>query len=281
VTFEFDGRTAFITGGAQGIGLGMARALARRGVRIALADINEVALASVLRELSKHVPTQTYVLDVRDRDAFARVANEVAAQLGSVSLLCNNAGVSGAVSPAKMTYEMWDWVMGINLTGVINGIQTFVPRMIAEGIGGHIVNTASGAGLAATSSGVLYTTSKYAVVGLSESLRLELARYNIGVSALCPGPVATQIIDNTEAQHPRPDREVPQYVADIMTVTKAYLHAGASPDDVGELVVEGIASNSLYIHTDDLMRVPVTQRMEELLRSIPDASESRAQGSFS
>lgn len=113
------------------------------------------------------------MLDVRDRPAYARVADEAESRLGPVSILCNNAGVGGGTHVTRLTYEYWDWVMGINLNGVINGIQTFLPRMLERGGGAHIVNTASGAGLAATTSGLLYTTSKFAVVGLSEALRRE------------------------------------------------------------------------------------------------------------
>jgi NAD(P)-dependent dehydrogenase (short-subunit alcohol dehydrogenase family) len=108
------------------------------------------------------------VLDVRHRDAYAALADEIETRLGPVTLLFNNAGVVGATSPARMSYESWDWVIGVNLQGVYNGLQTFVPRMIERG-GGYVVNTASGAGLVAQGTGFLYATSKFAVVGLSES----------------------------------------------------------------------------------------------------------------
>lgn len=265
-----DTRTAFITGGAQGIGIGIARALAAHGVKLALADINEAALAKAQEELSARVPTQTYVLDVRDRDAYSRVADDVADTLGAVTILCNNAGVSGAVPVAQMNYELWDWVMGINVNGVINGIQTFVPRMIAAGKGGHIVNTASGAGLVDAGAGFLYTTSKFAVVGLSESLRSELARHQIGVSVLCPGPVATGIIDNTERQRPIPVGEGAEQMTRLLDVAKAFLAAGTSPDAVGEMVVAGILADRLYIHTDPTVREYVHRRMDALLASFPD-----------
>jgi NAD(P)-dependent dehydrogenase (short-subunit alcohol dehydrogenase family) len=267
VTITLQGRTAFITGGAQGIGLGIARALAARGVNLALADIDEAALAVTKAELSARIPTETYVLDVRDRNAFARVANQVTETLGPVSILCNNAGVSGAVPAAQMNYELWDWVMGINVTGVINGIQTFVPRMIEAGNGGHVVNTASGAGLVSAGSGFLYTTSKFAVVGLSESLRIELARHQIGVSVLCPGPVATNIIDNTERQRPVPVGAGAEQMTQALAIAKTYLAAGTPPDAVGDMVVAGILGDDLYIHTDAAVRELVQERMQTLLGS--------------
>ena len=147
---EVAGRTAFITGGGNGIGLGIARAFARAGARLALADRDADALASAKAELSGMTAVETMVLDVRDRDAFGRAADDVEAKLGPVSLLCNNAGVSGGAPAGKFTYELWDWSLGINLGGVVNGVTTFLPRMIARGDGGHVVNTASGAGLIET-----------------------------------------------------------------------------------------------------------------------------------
>ncbi len=123
---HFDGRVAFVTGGAQGIGLGIARALARQGVKLAIADVNRPALEAAQAELSALTPTEVFVLDVRDRTAYATVADEAEQRLGPVSLLFNNAGVAGGASVAEMTYEMWDWVLGVNLTGVVNGVQTFV-----------------------------------------------------------------------------------------------------------------------------------------------------------
>jgi len=183
---DFSGRTAFITGGAQGIGLGIARRLAREGANLALIDIDVDALKRALSELEGQTKVRTEVLDVRDREAFARVADAVEAGLGPVSLLFNNAGVAGAISIHKMNYAAWDWVLGVNLQGVVNGIQTFLPRMLKRGAGGHIVNTASGAGLLPAGSGFLYATSKFAVVGMSESLHVELkqARTNIGLSVV-------------------------------------------------------------------------------------------------
>ena len=204
---DIAGRTAFITGGAQGIGLGIARALAAAGAKVAIADIDGDALDVAEHELAaadhgdgRHVGRAR---PRRLRD----VADQVEAELGPVSLLFNNAGVAGSTPAGNMSYETWDWVIGINLHGVYNGIQTFVPRMIERGDGGYIVNTASGAGLVHASSGFLYATSKFGVVGLSEALHDELSGYHIGVSVLCPGPVATDIVNNTAK--PAPGRRRP------------------------------------------------------------------------
>src|SRR5580658_337458 len=268
---DIDGKTAFITGGARGIGLGIARAFARAGAKLALADIDQASLASAKSELSDLTSVETFVLDVRDRSAYARVADETESRLGSVSILCNNAGVAGSQHVTRLTYEYWDWVIGINLTGVINGVQTFLPRMLKRGSGGHIVNTASGAGLAATSAGVLYTTSKFAVVGLSESLRLELAPFKIGVSVLCPGPVNTEIISNTNDTRPSSSATVEEtkILEAALTQAKAFLAAGADPDEVGEMVLAAVKADRLYIHTDRIVAGLIEARAKALLDAIP------------
>ncbi|HKU97376.1 MAG TPA: SDR family NAD(P)-dependent oxidoreductase, partial [Vineibacter sp.] len=135
------GRTAFITGGANGIGLGIARAFAKAGARLALVDQDEEALARARTELAATTEVETVVLDVRDRAAFTGVADRIEARLGPVSLVVNNAGVAGGAPAPKLTYELWDWGLGINLDGVVNGVQTFLSRMVERGAGGHIVNT--------------------------------------------------------------------------------------------------------------------------------------------
>lgn len=273
---RIDGKTAFITGGARGIGLGIARAFAHDGAKLALVDIDEAALNTAREELGAQTSVETFVLDVRDRDAYARVVDETEARLGPVSILCNNAGVAGGADVTHMTYEVWDWVIGINLNGVINGIQTFVPRLIERKIAAHIVNTASGAGLAAEGSGLLYNTSKFAVVGLSEALRLELEGFGIGVSVLCPGPVATNIIQNTLAFPRRPLRPRVAMTPEEMEMSdrrlalvSAYLAKGVAPDEVGRMVLAAVKANRLYILTDRIIRDFITARTKALLDAMP------------
>jgi NAD(P)-dependent dehydrogenase (short-subunit alcohol dehydrogenase family) len=269
------GRTAFITGGANGIGLGIARAFARAGARLALADVDAAALERAKAELAEETKVETAVLDVRDREAFARVADAVERALGPVSLLFNNAGVAGAAPALHLSYALWDWAIGINLHGVIHGIQTFLPRMAERGAGGHIVNTASGAGLAATASGVLYSTAKYAVVGMSETLRLELAAAGIGVSVLCPGPVATDILARTAEVQPAMGRPLTEQQrkdrADGIALASQVLQQGVSPDRVGELVLEAVLADRLYIHTDRIMAPAIEARARALLDAMPEA----------
>jgi NAD(P)-dependent dehydrogenase (short-subunit alcohol dehydrogenase family) len=267
---DIAGRVAFVTGGAQGIGLGIARALATAGAKVAIADVNEAALHDAEHELAATTPTLAVTLDVRDRDAYATAADEVEATLGSVSLLFNNAGVAGATTPDRMSYHSWDWVIGVNLHGVYNGIQTFVPRMIARGERGYIVNTASGAGLVGGTSGFLYTTSKFGVVGLSEALHVELERHRIGVSVLCPGPVATGIIRNTAALTPV-DEVRSTAVQEALAAVTAWLANGTPPNAVGTMVLDAMRAGRLYIHTDDIMAELIKKRTELLLAALPSA----------
>jgi NAD(P)-dependent dehydrogenase (short-subunit alcohol dehydrogenase family) len=264
-----EGKTAFITGGARGIGRGIAGAFARAGIKLAIADIHADSLAAARRELAEITAVETFVLDVRDRDAYARVADEAEARLGPVSILCNNAGVGAAT---RLTYEFWDWMLGINLNGVINGIQTFMPRMIERGGDAHIVNTASGAGLIAGGGSTIYTTSKFAVVGLSESLRPELEPKGIGVSVLCPGPVATDIISNSSLTQPAArDAEEAKTWATITERATAFLKTGVTPDEVGEMVLAAVKANRLYILTDRIVEKWVEERTKNILSALPPA----------
>jgi NAD(P)-dependent dehydrogenase (short-subunit alcohol dehydrogenase family) len=258
------GRTAFITGGANGIGLGIARAFAGAGAKLALADLDAEALGRARAELSSVTEVDVHVLDVRDREAYAQVADAVEARLGPVSLLFNNAGVAGHAPAVKLTYELWDWSTGINLHGVINGVQTFLPRMAERGQGGHIVNTASGAGLAAVGSGVLYHTAKFAVVGMSEALRGELAHVGIGVSVLCPGPVATDILARTRALQPGLGAAIDR----SGRMTNALANA-VRPDAVGRMVLEAVRADRFYIHTDRIMIGAIEARTAALLEAMP------------
>jgi len=183
--------------------------------------------------------------------------------------------VAGAADVTHMTYAQWDWVLGINLNGVINGIQTFVPRMIERKVPAHVVNTASAAGLVA-GVGLLYNTSKFAVVGLSEALRPELDRFGIGVSVLCPGPVNTSIIPNAAAFPGRPHYAMTPEEVEIreklLAQLSAYLAKGVAPDDVGRMVLAGVKANRLYILTDRVIGDLITARTKALLDAMPAGS---------
>lgn len=268
------GRTAFITGGANGIGLGIARAFARAGARLALVDVDAKALDEARAELSGLTDVMTEILDVRDRDAFAGVADRVEARLGPVSLLVNNAGVAAGAPADRLTYELWDWALGINLDGVIHGVQTFLGRMLARGEGGHIVNTASGAGLVGSGGGVLYHTAKFAVVGMSEALEAELKPKGIGISVLCPGPVATSIVERTAAMQPAvttmSEGELAAARARRETAAQ-WLARGVPPDRVGDMVLRGVEANQLFILSDRFMEPFIKAKTEALLAAMPPA----------
>ena len=266
---EVTGRTAFITGGANGIGLGIARALSAVGAKLALADLDAGALERAKKELSAQTEVEAVVLDVRDREAYVRAADALEARLGPVSLLFNNAGVVAGTPARKLTFASWDWGIDVNLGGVINGVQIFLPRMIERGAGGHIVNTASGAGLVAAGAGIVYHTAKFAVVGMSEALRMDLAPVDIGVTVLCPGVVATNIIENTRRLRPgvaSPSQSASPARTDGIS---ALLAEGVHPDDVGRMVLRAVQENQLYIHTDRLMFEGIRARCKALLDAMP------------
>ncbi len=231
---ELSGKTAVITGAASGIGAGMAEAFAEAGVNLALLDLEEDRLQRVAGGLKHNgVGIRCFTADVSDRDAMKQVAAQVADAFPAVHILCNNAGVGYTGVPLDRVPDAdWDWVIGVNLTGVVNGLQAFLPAMLAHGEGGHIVNTASIGGhhvMPGWGYG-LYTTSKFAVVGLSEALADDLADSNIGVSVLCPAAVDTAIYDvgrNRPARFGGPFEQAPD------PKLAAALKAGMKPVEVG------------------------------------------------
>lgn len=270
---DLTGRTAFITGGANGIGLGIARALASQGVKVALADLDQGALDKAQAELESVTDVHSVPLDVRDRDAFAEAAFSVEASLGPVSILVNNAGVAGGAPADRLTYELWDWGMDINLGGVFNGIRTFLPGIIERGEGGHVVNTSSIAGLYADISGVLYHCAKFGVVGMTEALAMEMEGSDIGVTLLCPGAVATGIVDRTRALQPRVtasmNAEQKRRAFEQFENNKQVLASGASPDQVGSDVVQAISENRLYVLTSRVGAEQVAARSDAIIAAMP------------
>lgn len=258
---------AFVTGGGQGIGLGIARALIKRGVHVAIADVNESALESAKADLTAAGGVvATYRLDVRDRAAYIEVADRVESELGPVNLLFNNAGIAPTLGLAELSFDAWDVALGVNLYGVVNGLQVFLPRMIERGQGGYVVNTASGAGFI-SAAGILYTAAKHAVVGLSEALKPEAAQYGIGVSVLCPGIVATDIMKHTQ-EIAGDLRLVPDAIGEE---TGQALAAGTAPDAVGEMVIAGMEADATWIQTDAMIVPYLRQRVEAVLASFPAA----------
>jgi NAD(P)-dependent dehydrogenase (short-subunit alcohol dehydrogenase family) len=268
---DLRGKTAFITGGASGIGLGMAEAFVDEGMNVVIADIEAAALASADAQLRrKSNAVHAIRLDVTDRDAFAHAADEVERVFGNLHVLCNNAGVASRGFVSQASYDDWDWTLGVNIGGVVNGIRTFLPRMVAHGEGGHVVNTASMAGLGASPGNVLYSTTKFAVVGLSEGLQKELAPEGIGVTVLCPAAVRTNF--NRSARN-RPDS-----LDDTGTLLDEEFYAlmdeafevGMAPRELGDMVVAAIRENRLYVIPHGEFRDAYKQKIDEILASWSD-----------
>ncbi|MCW6533037.1 SDR family NAD(P)-dependent oxidoreductase [Sphingomonas sp. MMSM20] len=269
---DLAGRTAFVTGGANGIGLGLARALLAEGCKVAIADIREDSIAAALKTLDNQdvigVP-----LDVASRAGFAAAADEVEARLGPVSLLFNNAGINLFQTIDESSYDDWDWVMGVNLNGVINGVMTFVPRMKARGAGGHVVNTASMASFLCGPAPGIYNTAKFAVRGLSESLRYSLAPHGIGVSVLCPGLVKSHIYASDEI---RPDElkagARPVDSAGVERLREVH-EFGMEPDVIAARVIEAIRANRYYIFSHPEFRDELREVFDDILAAFRDYPE--------
>ncbi len=268
------GKVAFVTGAASGMGLTMARSFAAAGMKVVLADIEEEALE---RARASFGPTNADVIairvDVTDREAMAAAADRTEEAFGKVHVLCNNAGVAVSGSIADMAYTDWDWVVGVNLNGVVNGVQTFLPRILAHGEGGHIVNTASLAGLLPFARLGVYNTTKFAVVGMSEALRADLAERNVGVSVLCPGVVNTNIFDSgrnrPEALQSDTDTSAISTpdVEEIQARLREALTHVLEPDVVGDMVLHAIQEDEAYIFTHPEFEEAVNARQEEVAAS--------------
>lgn len=233
------GRPALVTGAAAGLGRAISMALAGRGARMVVTDVDKEGLDRLVADLAAFgQPVMARVVDVADREAMRALADEVHAEVGPLGVLVNNAGVALHGGIANTTLEDWDWIMGINVTGVIHGCCFFIPAMKEAGRGGHVINLASLAGLFATEQLGAYSTTKFAVVGLSEALRDECAPYHIGVTAICPGFIQTDIAKNMRmgAREER-DRRLFQRV----------LARGGAPEDVAAAVLHAIDGNRALV----------------------------------
>ena len=240
-------KVAFITGGASGIGLGMTRAFAAAGMKVMMADVRQSHIDAALAAFENtNLAVEGLQVDVSDRAAMAAAADETERRFGPVQLLCNNAGVNLFAPVDESTYDDWDWVLGVNLGGVVNGVQTFVPRMKAAGKGGHVVNTASMAAFISGPSAGIYTAAKFAVRGLSETLRWSLAQHGIGVSCLCPGLVKSAIHES-DMIRPAALGDTGKVDKEFMARLPAIQGLGMEPDEVAAKVMAGVLANDLYI----------------------------------
>ncbi|MBN2321443.1 MAG: SDR family NAD(P)-dependent oxidoreductase [Acidobacteria bacterium] len=266
-----EGKTAFITGGANGAGLGMAKVFSRNGMKVVIADIRRDSLDRAMAQFDNDSDIHAIELDVTDRDAFARAVDETERTFGPVHVVCNNAGINLFVPIEECTYNDWDWVMGVNFGGVVNGIQTFIPRILAHGEGGHIVNTASMAAFLPSPAAGIYTAAKFGVRGLSEALRLSLYTRNIGVSVFCPGLINSRIY---ESEKVRPSRfSSPDNTArsqEMMDKLPEIHKAGMEIEEVGEKVLAGIKNNSMYIFSHPEFKDELQELFDIVLDALPD-----------
>jgi NAD(P)-dependent dehydrogenase (short-subunit alcohol dehydrogenase family) len=267
---DFKDKVAFITGGASGVGLGQAKVLAGLGVKVVLADIRQDHLDQALAWFrGRALPAHGIRLDITDRAAFARAADETGRVFGAVQLLFNTAGVSAFGPLESSTYEDYDWLMGVNFGGVVNGIQTFVPRMIAYGKGGHIVNTASLGAFNSNEPAGIYCASKFAVRGLTEALRGALAKYNIGVSCLCPANVNTNIAEATFTRPVALSNTGYQLNDEILSSLRTIYSAGMDPVELAEHVMTSIRKNQLYVIPYPEARASLQAGFDAVLAVLP------------
>jgi NAD(P)-dependent dehydrogenase (short-subunit alcohol dehydrogenase family) len=276
---ELAGKTAFVTGGASGIGFAMGRAFAEAGMRVMLADIETDALAAAVKALRDFGPdVQGVACDVADPASVERAAAASFAAFGNVHVVCNNAGVAAGSGIDDISLDNWRWVLDVNLMGVLHGIRTFLPHIRAHGEGGHFVNTASMAGMQSGLGFSPYSASKFAVVNMSEGLAMHLKPLGIGVTVLCPSYVRTRIGDSGRN---RPERYGPALAPDptspagaMAVEIRKLLAAGIDPADVAAQVLHAIREDELYVFTHPEMRGEVDERSATILAAL-DKAERR------
>ena len=260
-------RTAVVTGGASGIGRALALLFAREGANVVVADLDEAGMAETVAAVSqagrRGLAVKTDVSRLADVQA---LANRAFGEFGAVHVVCNNAGVALWGGLESVTHKDWEWAMGVNIWGVIHGVEAFVPRMVAGKQPGHVVNTASMAGLIASQGLGIYNTTKYAVVGLSETLQKDLRGYDIGVSVLCPMGVHTQI-RQSDRNRPADLRNAPtERDGRAVELIGRYL----PPEHVAERVLRAIYANRLYVITHEEGLTPLKRRFERMAQAIEE-----------
>ena len=277
------GKTAFVTGSASGIGLGIAKACARHGMNVVIADIRQNAIDEALVYFKENnYPAHGVQLDVTDATAYARAADEAERVFGKIHVLVNNAGVEAPMGKVwHNTVNDVDFIVGVNIKGILNGIITLVPRILAHGEGGHVVSTASQSGLFVVPGAALYCMTKAAVVGLMETLACDLRGTNVGASAFCPGPVqgnlsATSLevrpdnLKNAEAAAPPPRRDPPPAPPPGSPPPVDFSQYVIPAATAGEYVVRGIRRGDLYILTHADFRDSMRVKNDAIVRAYPD-----------
>ena len=277
---NFKGKTAFITGGASGLGLGIAKAFARAGMNIVIADFRQEAIDAALPIFKANSwPVHGVLLDVTDREAYVRAADEAERVFGKIHILVNNAGVGimeGFIWEAS--YEDMDFALEINFKSVLNGIKTILPRILAHGEEGWVVSTASKNGLIPLGGMVLYNATKRAVMATMETLAIDLQGTNVGASVFCPGPFRTNLGATTDAISSRhlgrpfvqkgatPDPNAPK--VDMSKVDMSKMER--DPEEAGERVLRGILRGDLFIFTHAEWMKGWLEHADAVTRAIPD-----------
>jgi NAD(P)-dependent dehydrogenase (short-subunit alcohol dehydrogenase family) len=277
---QLAGKTAFVTGGASGIGLALGSAFATSGMNVMLADIETDALAAAVAALrDTGADVRGVSCDVADPGSVARAAESTFGAFGNVHVLCNNAGVGAGSGIDNISIETWRWVIDVNLMGVVHGVHAFLPHMRAHGEGGHIVNTASMAGMNSGMGFSAYSASKFAVVNMSEGLAVLLKPHDIGVSVLCPGFVRTRISESGRTRHdrygpavrPDPASAAGTFAAEIAELVRT----GLEPSEVAARVLAAIRADELYVftHSGAEWRAELAERFSDILAAMDKAEE--------
>jgi NAD(P)-dependent dehydrogenase (short-subunit alcohol dehydrogenase family) len=273
---EFAGKTAFVTGGASGIGLALGRVFAESGMKVMLADIETEALKAAVESLrDSRSDVRGVICDVADPASVERAAEASFEAFGNVHVVCNNAGVAGGSGVDNISLDTWRWVLDVNLMGVLHGIRTFLPHIRAHGEGGHIVNTASMAGMESGLGFSPYATSKFAVVAMSEGLAKQLKPLGIGVTVLCPSYVRTRISESGRNRSERygsmqmPDPASP---AGLLAAQSAKLsQSGLDPSAVAAKTFTAIRDDELYVFTHPETRAELEERFATILAAMDRA----------
>ncbi len=261
-------RTAVVTGGASGIGRALALLFARESANVVVADLDEAGMAETVAGVSQAGRRALAVkIDVSRLADVEALADRAFGEFGAVHVVCNNAGVALWGGLESVTHKDWEWAMGVNLWGVIHGVEAFVPRMVAGKQPGHVVNTASMAGLIASQGLGIYNTTKYAVVGLSETLQKDLRGYDIGVSVLCPMGVNTQIRQSDRNRPAALRNEAAEREGRAVELIGRYL----PPEHVAERVLRAIYANRLYVITHEEGLTPLKRRFERMTQGIEES----------
>lgn len=262
---DFENKTAFVTGAASGIGLALVKSLLARGVNVMMADINGDALETARAEVGSPERTDTIVCDVANEISVQQAAQATAARFGKVHFVFNNAGVSLAGRPGEIALADWRWITDINLLGIVYGCETFIPMIAGHGEGGHIINTASMAGHAASVGMAPYFATKFATVGYSEALFHELAPVGIGVSCLCPTWIKSNIHNTSDASPAADETRAEFKKSKAYQTVKSLVENGMEPEDYAEAVMKAIAQKRLYVFNDPEARQAIVDRNKWLL----------------